>query len=94
MKKIILFILFATVLNGCAEYSALLGPGVTMATTGSVARATGSLAASYTIDKSELMDKSSELRECKIIHSAELNEIFFTTLDELDCKRNDFSILR
>jgi len=94
MKKIILFIFFATVLNGCAEYTALLGPSVTMVTTGNVARAGGSFVASYSIDKSNLINESSEIRECRTIHSAELNKIFFTTLDEIDCERNDFSILR
>ena len=93
MKKIILLIFFATVLNGCAEYTSLLGPGVTMATTGSAMKAGGSLAASYTIDKTELME-SSEIRKCRTYHSAELNEIFFITLDELDCERNDLSVLK
>ena len=38
--------------------------------------------------------KNSKLRECRTIHSAEINEIFFRTLDEFDCSRNDLSILR
>ena len=41
-----------------------------------------------------IVNESSELRECQTIHSAELNKIFFETLDELDCKRSDPTILR
>ena len=33
-------------------------------------------------------------RECQTIHSTKLNEIFFTTLDEIDCFIDPFSILR
>ncbi len=27
-----------------------------------------------------------KIRECEIVHSAEINQIFFETLDEIDCK--------
>ena len=87
-------------LNGCAEYSSFLGPSITVAKTGNVTKAGSTLAASYGVEygtgisTKALVDESSELRECKTIHSAELNKIFFETLDELDCKRNDPTILR
>ena len=93
MKKIILLIFCSTLLSNCAQYNSLLGPGITLATTGNVARAGGSLAASYTIDQVELVENT-EIRKCKIYHSAELNEIFFTTLDELGCEAEDVSILK
>ena len=34
------------------------------------------------------------VRECQTIHTSSLNEIFFETLDEIDCFRDPFSILR
>jgi len=94
MKKIFLILVSLVILNGCAQYTAMIGPSVTMATTGNIAKAGASLAASSTIDQSELIDQKTEIRECRTLHSAELNEIFFVTLDEFDCVRNDFSILR
>jgi len=94
MKKIFLILVSLVILNGCAQYTAMIGPSVTMMTTGNVAKAGASLAASTTIDKSELIEENTKIRECRTLHTAELNEIFFTTLDEFDCVRNDFSILR
>ena len=100
MKKIILLIFIATIFNGCAEYSSFLGPTITVAKTGNVTRAGSALAASYGVEygtgisAKTIVNESSELRECQTIHSAELNKIFFETLDELDCKRNDPTILR
>ena len=94
MRRIVLYLFFALVLNSCSQYNALLGPSLTMATTGSIVRTGGSLAASFTIDQSELIENTSNLRKCQTQHSADLNEIFFTTLDEFDCERNDLSILR
>ena len=38
--------------------------------------------------------KQNEIRECQTIHTSSLNEIFFNTLDEIDCLQNPFSILR
>ena len=46
------------------------------------------------LKKLKLINKNSKMRECRTIHSAELNEIFFRTLDELDCASDDLSILR
>lgn len=94
MKNIFLILIGIFLLNGCAQYSSLVGPGITIATTGNITKASASLAASNTIDNSELINKNSKMRECRTIHSAELNEIFFRTLDEFDCSRNDLSILR
>ena len=100
MKKFILLIFATALLNGCAEYSSFLGPTITVAKTGNVARAGSTLAASYGVEygtgisTKTLINESSEIRECKTVHSAELNKIFFDTLDELDCKRNDPTIVR
>ena len=83
MKKIILIIFVGVFLNGCAEYSSLLGPSITVAKTGNVVRAGSTFAASYGIEHGtglsaqSLVDQGSEVRECKIEHSSELNKIFF-----------------
>ena len=34
------------------------------------------------------------LRECQTIHTTSLNEIFFNTLDEIDCFQDPFSVLK
>ena len=100
MKKFILLIYATVLLNSCTQYSSLLGPTITVAKTGNVTRAGSTLAASYGVEHGtgistkKLVNESSELRECETIHSSELNKIFFETLDELDCKRSDPTILR
>tara|TARA_Y100000590_G_scaffold392919_1_gene470743 strand:+ start:178 stop:480 length:303 start_codon:yes stop_codon:yes gene_type:complete len=100
MKKIILFIFVVVVLNGCAEYTSFLGPSITVAKTGSVTRAGSTLAASYGLEHGtglsarSIVEESAELRECKVVHSAEINKIFFSTLDEIDCVKHDPSIFR
>ena len=40
------------------------------------------------------LDQKGNVRECQTIHTSSLNEIFFDTLDEIDCLRDPFSILR
>ena len=46
----------------------------------------------YKIDS--FLTQKENLRECQTIHTSSLNEIFFDTLDEIDCLRDPFSILR
>ena len=46
----------------------------------------------YKIDS--FLDQKENVRECQTIHTSSLNEIFFDTLDEIDCLRDPFSILR
>ena len=114
MKRIILLVFAFAILNGCAEYSSLIGPSYTVAKSGSVVQVGGSMAASYGFEKAtgqnpstfinSLVRKSSRInsflveqenpRECQTMHSTKLNEIFFTTLDEMDCFIDPFSILR
>ena len=114
MKKIVLLVFAFAMLNGCAEYSSLIGPSYTVAKSGSVVQVGSSMAASYGFEKAtgqnprtfinSLVRKSSRInsflveqenpRECQTIHSTKLNEIFFTTLDEIDCFMDPFSILR
>ena len=51
MKKNIFFIIIFIVLNGCAQYSSIMGPAYTMAKTGSPILAGASAATSYGIKK-------------------------------------------
>ena len=122
MKKSILFIITLAFLNACAEYSAFVGPSLTMAKSGSVLQSGTSLATSYGIKKaigqspSEyvlslakknhkldtrlnennniILAQNDNIRECETIHSSPLTEIFFDTLDEIDCLRDPFSIFK
>ena len=122
MKKSIILIITLAFLNACAEYTALVGPSVTMAKSGSVLQSGTSLATSYGIKKaigqspSEyvlslakknhkldtrlnennniILAQNDNIRECETIHSSPLTEIFFDTLDEIDCLRDPFSNLK
>ena len=122
MKKGIFLIITLVFLNACAEYTALVGPSVTMAKSGSVLQSTTSFATSYGIKKTlgqspgeyvlslakknhkldTLSDKNNNIilaqndniRECETIHSSPLTEIFFDTLDEIDCLRDPFSNIK
>ena len=122
MKKSIILIITLAFLNACAEYSAFVGPSLTMAKSGSVLQSGTSLATSYGIKKAigqspgeyvlsmakknhkldTLLDQSNDIilaqndniRKCETLHSSSLTEIFFDTLDEIDCLRDPFSTLK
>ena len=76
----------------------------TMAKTGSIVQAGTSVASSYGIKQAlgqspseyitSLTKKETKVRECRTFHSSSLSEIFFETLDEIDCLRDPFSILK
>ena len=51
MKKSIFFVVIFVILNGCAQYSALLGPTYTMAKTGNFVHAGSSMMAAYGVKK-------------------------------------------
>jgi hypothetical protein len=114
MKKIIFVVGIFIILNGCAQYSSLVGPSYTLAKSGSILQTGTAYATSYGVKKTtgqslgehvnSLVRKNSKidsyltqkenLRECQTIHSSSLSEIFFQTLDEIDCVQDPFSILR
>jgi len=95
MKKFIFFIFTCVFLNSCTEYATLVGPSYTMTNTGSIMKAGSSFAAGYTFRKAtdgsygDAFINTSSTRTCKIKHSSDLNKIFFETLDEIDCVRNN-----
>ena len=104
MKKIFFLLSVILFLNGCVQTTSMMGPTYTLVKTGSVVQAGSSIATSYGI-KSTLGQSPSEIifsfakkenstRECQTFHSSNLNEIFFDTLDEIDCLRNPFSLLK
>ena len=113
MKKSIILIITLAFLNACAEYSALVGPSLTMAKSGSVLHSGTTLASGYAIKKVtgqtpgehavtlfkknrkfDTLLASNEVRECQTIHSSSLTQVFFETLDDIDCLRDPFSILK
>ena len=51
MKKSILLIIALAFLNACAEYSALVGPGYTLAKSGSIVQTGNVYATSYVVKK-------------------------------------------
>ena len=94
MKRIISLIFAFAILNGCAEYTTLVGPSYTLANSGSIIKAGSSFAAGHTVRKitdnsyGDSFTTKSSTRTCKIQHSSDLSKIFFETLDEIDCERN------
>ena len=105
MKKSIFFIGIFIILNGCSQYSSLVGPSYTMAKSGSILQTGTAYATSYGIKKTtgqslgehlesivrknytinSFLAQKENVRECQTIHTSSLSEIFFETLDEIDC---------
>ena len=96
MKKILLTILLLPFLSNCTQYSAMVGPTLTLAETGSFIQATTSLSTSIGIKnvRQSLTDEIRGENICPTFHSSELSQIFFETLDEMDCVYDPMSIYR
>ena len=114
MKKNIFFVTIFIILNGCAQYSSVVGPTYTLAKSGSIVSAGASAATAYGFKKTtgqspgdyvnslvrknykinSFMNQKENIKECQTLHTSALNEIFFETLDEIDCFRDPFSILK
>mgnify|MGYP005729000239 FL=1 len=76
----------------------MVGPALTLANTGSLAQASTSLSSSLAVNKVkddyiESLNLNAELI-CPTHHSSELNEIFFETIEHMDCYYDPLSILR
>ena len=83
-------------LNNCGPYSAALGPSLTLINSGSVLQASTSYAGSSVMKKFK-EDYTNELnveKICPTVHSSELNEIFFETIEHMDCYFDPMSIHR
>ena len=96
MKKILLTILLLPFLSNCTQYSAIVGPTLTLAETGSLIQATTSLSTSLGVKnvRQSLTDEIRGENICPTFHSSELSEIFFETLDQTDCEYDPMSIYR
>ena len=103
MNRILVLILGIVILNGCAQSTSFVGPSYTLVKSGSVMQAGNSVAMSYGFKKvlnqidtntmiTSLVD--TDIRECQTIHSSDLSEIFFDTLDGIDCYRDPFSVFK
>ena len=103
MNKILVLLIGIVILNGCAQSTAFVGPSYTLAKSGSVIQAGNSVAMSYgfkrafnQIDTNTMITSLTDrdIRECQTIHSSDLSEIFFDTLDGIDCYRDPFSVFK
>ena len=96
MKKAFLIILLVPFLTNCSQYTAMVGPTITLAETGSVLQATTSLSSSLAMNnaKKNIIAEINSQNICPTIHSSELTEIFFETLEQMDCEYDPMSIYR
>ena len=76
--------------------SSLIGSGITLASGGSISKSTFAAGANLFIKETtgkntfeHVADNTIyiEGRKCEVNHSAEINKIFFVTLDQIDCDR-------
>ena len=95
MKKILLLILMIPVLSNCGQYSAMIGPSYTLVESGSILQASSSLSSSLAMSnaKQSIIDDINN-DTCPVVHSSELSEIFFETLEHMDCFNDPMSIYR
>ncbi len=84
------------ILNNCTQYSTMVGPSLTFAHSGSVLQATSSLSSSLAINKvkNDYINNLNAVNICPTHHSTELNQIFFETIEQIDCYYDPMSILR
>ena len=102
MNRILVLLIGIVILNGCAQSTSFVGPTYTLAKSGSVIQTGNSVAMSYGFKKLKQIDTNtmitsladSDIRECQTIHSSDLSEIFFDTLEGIDCYRDPFSVFK
>mgnify|MGYP001193261647 CR=1 FL=1 len=95
VNKLIFTILILFLFNACtAQSTSILSSGAALVSGGSAAKTLTTTGTNIIIEKKTGKTAlehvagrtiKDELRECEIHHSAELNEIFFVTLDGNDC---------
>ena len=97
MKKIFLALIAVIILQGCGPTASIVSTGITIAQSGSTTRAFAASGSGLFIKEKtgkqpleHVADNTinAELRNCSVSHSAEINQIFFTTLDEFDCEKS------
>ena len=74
----------------------MVGPSLTLAQTGSVLQASTSLSSSLAVNKikNDYKNEFKVEKICPTFHTSELNEIFFETIEHMDCYYDPLSILR
>jgi len=89
-------LLLIPLLNNCTQYSAVVGPSITLAKTGSVLQTTTSLSSSLAMTslKKNFTDELKNENICPTVHTSELSKMFFETLENLDCFYDPMSIYR
>ena len=97
MKKIFLGLSLLVLLQACGPTASIVSSGITIVKSGGTARAVVASGTGLYIQETtgkntleHVADKTvnAEQRSCSVTHSAEINQIFFTTLDEFDCERS------
>ena len=97
MRKFILVFFASIFVSGCSQYSAMLGPSITLIESGSVLQATTSYGSSrgLNIVSKNVSEALQAERICQTDHSSEISEIFFERLDRDDnCIFDPMSIYR
>ena len=84
-----------------AKSGSILQTGTAYATSYGIKKTTGQSPGEYiqTLVRknykiNSFMNQKENIKECQTLHTSTLNEIFFETLDEIDCFRDPFSILK
>ena len=84
-----------------AKSGSVLQSGTSLASSYAIKKATGKSPGEYALslvkknDKlNTLLAKNENVRKCETTHSSSLTQIFFETLDEIDCMRDPFSVLK
>ena len=97
VKNFIKYSILILFLQGCGPTASIVSTGFTIAQSGSTTRAVAASGSGLFVKQKtgkqpleHVADSAfnAELRKCNVNHSAEINEIFFTTLDEFDCEKN------
>ena len=96
MKTFLLMIILIPILSNCGQYSAMVGPSYTLVETGNIFQTTTSLSSSLTMNfaKQNVVNEIKGVDICPTVHSSELNQIFFETLEHMDCFYDPMSIYR
>ena len=95
MIRVLLIFFSFIFLTGCIQSIAMLGPVISVATTGGVQKAIISQGVNHGIKRSSgksitehaFSSLNENVKNCEKTHSASLNKIFFETLDEIDCQK-------
>jgi hypothetical protein len=95
MYKLCFVLLSLIFLHGCGgQTTSILSSGATIASGGNMVKTILTAGTNVYIEKTtgksafqHVADNTvdAELRNCQIDHSAEINKIFFVTLDQFDC---------